>query len=192
VRVVVLGDYSTGKTTLINFYTSPKSEDIFSTVAPVRYRAILDSNGVRQSFEFTDTPGGMGYGNIVDRVLRNQDIVLLIFAIDTPSAFQHLPNWKARIDEFSPKGQIIIVATKADLTQGEIVSNIEIDRYAQSINAPWCAVSAQTGSGMDDLTGALVEKAKAVYLAEKEDIGGLIIDDPRKRGDDKKNTNCCS
>jgi tRNA U34 5-carboxymethylaminomethyl modifying GTPase MnmE/TrmE len=98
--------------------------------------------------------------------------------MDTPTAFEYFPHSKAGLDENNANMQIMIVVTEADLTEGERVSEAELGHYAKDITAPWCIVSARTMSGMDHLTGMLIEKAKAMYLAEKEDV---VLESSTKR-----------
>lgn len=116
IKVVVVGDGSVGKTSLLNAYVDKTfSTEYVPTVFDNRQTSILVDNK-EYSLGIWDTAGQEGFDRLRPLSYPESDIFLLCFDISNEKTFKALfSRWLPELEHHQPDTPCIVVGTKADL-----------------------------------------------------------------------------
>ena len=151
-KTILLGDSGAGKTALLRRYTDRTfTSDERGTVG-VDYRR-LDVGGVR--LQVWDTAGEERFRSITNMYLRDVDVALVVFNVQSRSAGRNVSYWADVLRRHSPQAQIIVVGAQADadadLEHCGFWDGSELVRFPSAAFPHYHAVSAKTGRGVESL-----------------------------------------
>ncbi|CAO3631200.1 unnamed protein product [Cunninghamella echinulata] len=115
-KIVVVGDGSCGKTSLLNVFTKG--------VFPKEYIPTLFDNEVHditidgQTVELSlwDTAGQEEFDRLRTLSYENTHVVVICFSVDNRSSLDNiLHRWLIEVSDYCPKAKIFLVALKTDL-----------------------------------------------------------------------------
>ncbi|KAH0788318.1 small GTP-binding protein [Histomonas meleagridis] len=158
IKVVLLGDQSVGKTSLLNYWLSNTFEpDAAPTIGGVAQTKRENYDGTTYCFQIWDTAGA--------------EKVSFFF---NSKSFAALDEW---VDFLHQQGDIpfIIVGNKEDLT-AEITEE-EATNYSYSVGGQYYSASAKTGSGVENAFRALEICAIEFYKKKPHDDTPMIDPD---------------
>ncbi|XP_033836948.1 ras-related protein Rab-39B-like [Periophthalmus magnuspinnatus] len=165
-RIIMLGDSTVGKSSLLKRYT----EDLFldtinQTVGVDFYVHFLEVEpGVRVKLQFWDTAGQERFRSVTRSYYRNSVGGLLVFDMTNRASFEHIKEWHAEVCErVQPfKVVFVLVGHKGDLEEnGErAVSRDEAEKLAGQLGMPYVETSAKTGQNVRE---AFEMVARRVY-----------------------------
>ncbi|XP_029427253.1 ras-related protein Rab-39B-like [Rhinatrema bivittatum] len=152
-RVILLGDSTVGKTSLVRRYT----EGQFSTSTPstvgVEYyiRMLQLEPGVRVKLQIWDTAGQERYSSMTRSFYRNIIGCLLVFDKTNRNSFKHVENWYREACEriVSRKVIFLLIGHKSDLGADCAIPGDEAEALASSLGMPYFETSAQSNSNVD-------------------------------------------
>ncbi len=157
-KVVVAGDGSVGKTSLVRRYCEGKFE--FSRVMTI---------GVDFQTKIVELPGGTVKLSIWDMAGQDRFAVMrpgfyrgsrgaaLVFDVANAESFADLETWRGEILKVRPNQKFVIVGNKIDLPRA--VDSQAAAAYAAQIGAAYVETSAATGDGVPKLFEALAKIA---------------------------------
>lgn len=158
IKVVIIGNYSTGKTTLTEkLITGNTIHNIESTIGcAFRSTCKQDKKGDMIKFQFWDTAGQERYRAITKLYYRNADIILLCFDISNQSSIDEIDNWYKVVKEqcINPYSTIILVANKCDLKHSiklEMINNLK-----ENSNIPLIYTSSFKNIGINQLMDTII------------------------------------
>ena len=159
-QLLVIGDFSVGKTSLITRYTKGTfKEEYLATVGLDYHTKIEDINNQTIQIKLWDTAGQERFKSLTQNLFRNAEGVLLVFDITKNETFYGLKDWissiKKNIDSQSIFMPIIILGNKIDL-EGREVSTEEAEKFAKENNYKYFETSAKTGEGVDNAIREMV------------------------------------
>ncbi|KIM19833.1 hypothetical protein M408DRAFT_174511 [Serendipita vermifera MAFF 305830] len=148
-KVVLIGDWSVGKTTLIcalcGIYFGPSP---FAPATQDMRITDIELNGRLIELELWDTAAQEDYDRLRPLSYPGSAVVMLCFGIDSPKSFSNIQErWMPEVLHFfsNPKVPIILVGCKRDLRQktgaseamqrGEMITTEKGRELATSINA---------------------------------------------------------
>jgi Ras-related protein Rab-6A len=151
-RVVMIGDASVGKTSLITRLT----QDVFSdgqmtTIGTVFCEFRCEIDGRAMMLEIWDTAGQEKFKSVVPMYFRDSHGAVATFSVDTRSSFENLKLQIAQFREIGPSAVLVLAANKSDLPISEGLTQEEIQLYAKSQNCEVFFTSAKTGASTADL-----------------------------------------
>jgi small GTP-binding protein len=158
-KVVFLGETRVGKTSIIacqirgsGLHQPPSTIGCLYATTTVR----VGSRTV--SLQLWDTAGQEVYRSLVPIYVRGARVVVLVFDLTEPASLDALSEW-IDVAHTSLMGgtPMILVANKADLTDGILISDDSIDRFAAAHNLSVVRASAMTGIGVAALFTAIAE-----------------------------------
>ncbi|KAJ8289236.1 hypothetical protein COCON_G00018950 [Conger conger] len=163
-RVIMLGDSTVGKSSLLKRYT----EDLFldcinQTVGVDFYVHFLEVEpGVRIKLQFWDTAGQERFRSVTRSYYRNSVGGLLVFDLTNRASFEHVRDWHEEVQErVRPHAVLfVLVGHKSDLASGRAVTREEAERLAGQLGAPYVEASSKTGWNVADAVELL---ARRVY-----------------------------
>ena len=193
-KVILLGESGTGKTSLINVSVGIKFIDgIPSTLASSYVTKKFTKNNVDYSLDIWDTNGQEKYRAMTKLFIKKSKIVVYVYATDTMKSFQELDYWvKAVKDTLGDNVILGVAGNKTDLYLREEVPEKDGQDFANRIGAKFKLVSAKV-----DPNGfiAFLEELLEEYLRQN---GIIVINEKNnfKIKEEKNNTknkkkSCC-
>lgn len=180
VKIVLLGDYATGKTTLKRNFMGLHLDEVYMSTLGVD---LASHKHVDEDMELTFQIWDLG-GQPEFKELRSKQYVgaeggLLVFDKSRPETFSNLENW---LEEFNTslkeRVPVLILGNKNDLIDGEnnLRIDVEAQRYLNEMKDSYPKVDLKEYYSTCALTGLNVYKA---FL----DLGRIII---RSKSDELK------
>lgn len=153
-RIIMLGDSTVGKSSLLKRYT----EDLFldtinQTVGVDFYVHFLEVEpGVRVKLQFWDTAGQERFRSVTRSYYRNSVGGLLVFDITNRKSFEHIREWHAEVCERVQPQRVVFVLLghKCDMDANgdRAVSREEAEKLAGQLGMPYVEASSKTGDGV--------------------------------------------
>ncbi|KAL6109779.1 uncharacterized protein ACO6RY_12836 [Pungitius sinensis] len=165
-RIIMLGDSTVGKSSLLKRYTEDLFlESINQTVGVDFYVHFLEVEpGVRVKLQFWDTAGQERFRSVTRSYYRNSVGGLLVFDMTNRASFDHVQEWHAEVCERvrPQKVLFVLVGQKSDRgAEGQrAVSREEAEKLAGQLGVPYVEASAKTGHNVKDAFELL---ARRVY-----------------------------
>ena len=133
-KVMVLGDAGTGKTSLIKRYVHNFFTDHHKTTVGVDYhlaQLFIGAQNVR--LQMWDIAGQERYGHMSRVYYKNSVGAILVYDVSRPITFESVSRWKEEIDNrvLLPDGSpipVLLLGNKCDLEDAEI-DKAQLDRY---------------------------------------------------------------
>ena len=208
-KIILLGEPFTGKTSLINVYVRDKfDEEEKPTESPSYLSKVVTVDDLNILINMWDTAGQEKYRSINKIFIKNSNIILFIYDITRKKTFNELSFWVEYVGEVIENDEPIlgVVGNKIDLFDQEkefkesgkefdLVKTEEGKEYAKQIDAEFLETSAKENApGFDEFMNKLVEKYIKKYMKEKNKnklpkINKVNLDDNKSIPQPKKK--CC-
>ncbi|HWP61831.1 MAG TPA: translation initiation factor IF-2 [Candidatus Paceibacterota bacterium] len=190
--VAVLGHVDHGKSTLLDFIRKANvvaGEHGGITQHVAAYEVVHEHEGKQKRITFIDTPGHAAFQAIRSRGARVADIAILVVAADDGVKAQTLEALQSIRDAGIP---FIVAINKIDKPNADIArtqnSIMEQGVYLEKLggDVPWTAISAKTGTGVDELLDLILIVAELQEFKADAAVpaSGFVIEAHRdqKRG----------
>ncbi|CAH1443434.1 unnamed protein product [Lactuca virosa] len=161
VRVVVLGDHATGKSSLI---TAAASDTFPENVLPVLPVTHLPADYFPDGIPVTiiDTPSSLEDKGKVEEELKLADAIVLTYACDQPETLTRLQNfWLPEIRRLKVKIPVIVVGCKLDLRDEHYPINLEL------VMGPIMQQFREIETCIECSAANLVQVTEVFYYAQK-------------------------
>jgi small GTP-binding protein len=171
-KVVIIGNSATGKTSIIHRATC----DSFNARTAATLGASFSSHSVvvaRQAFKLQiwDTAGQEKYRSMIPMYYRGAHAAIVVYAIDDLPSFESLSFWLNSLRQSADAGTLIVICgNKCDLTTSRAVPTEKGRDQAAAVQARFTEVSAMTGEGIAEL----FQEIPTAYLEQqmvREQIG---------------------
>lgn len=188
IKIVLLGDESVGKTSLLRKWTSnvydPNSSPTIGGAAQVKRDEV---DGQKYTFQIWDTAGAERYRALAPLYARDSYAAMIVFDMTRKKTFDDLNEW---VKFLQAHGEIpfIIVGNKTDLVEKLEVSIEEGIEYATSIGSQYYDTSAKIGANVD-LVFKQLELTAVKYFVRK--IPTDQVSSSVKWQDEKQEKNAC-
>ena len=194
-KILVLGESSVGKTSLLVRYTEDKFENTVQTIGvDVKNKYVMYENKKIQ-LELWDTAGQERFKGIAQNYFRAANGVILVFDITNKESFNKLKFWinegKTNIGQDT---ELIIAENKVDLEESRAVTKEAIKEFGKKTNLDILPTSAKTGEGVNEIILMLVKKLfsnKKIGIVKADDTSsGIVTVKREKTKKEKKGCNC--
>ncbi len=153
-KVVVAGDGTVGKTSLIRRYCEGKFEMARVATIGVDFQTQtveLPEQTVKLSI--WDMAGQERFQAVRAGFYRGSRAAALVYDVTAPQSFQDLVRWRSEILEKVPEQRFVVVGNKTDLER--VQDQAEAQAFAESMGAQYVETSALNGSGVPEMFEAL-------------------------------------
>ena len=165
-KVILVGDSSVGKTTIISRYLNLYNPNPISTTgASYSVKETIFENNIKISFEIWDTAGQEKYRSLNKIFYNNSNICFLVFDITERQSFDNILNfWYKEVFEYNnnnySSNNILfgVIANKIDLEKDINVKVDEIKNFSNKIGADYILASAKNGIGINEIFNKLGKK----------------------------------
>ncbi|CAI9297232.1 unnamed protein product [Lactuca saligna] len=161
VRVVVLGDHATGKSSLI---AAAASDTFPENVLPVLPLTYLPADYFPDGIPVTiiDTPSSLEDKGRVEEELKLADAIVLTYACDQPETLTRIQNfWLPEIRRLKVKIPVIVVGCKLDLRDEHYPINLEL------VMGPIMQQFREIETCIECSAANLVQVTEVFYYAQK-------------------------
>ena len=191
IKVILVGESGTGKTSLINATMGlPFKESLESTTANSFSSKKITVGSKQYILNLWDTIGQEKFRSLTKIFIKDSKIVLLVYDITRLNSFKELDFWYKMIRDILGDDIIVgVCGNKQDLFAREQVKEEEGRKYAEERNISFKLTSAKNplnfNKFLDELVKQYTEKFGGVKNKEDKEKINLTGD---KKNDKKK---CC-
>jgi len=204
-KVILVGDSSVGKTTIISRYINLYNPNPMSTTgASYSLKETLFKNNIKISFEIWDTAGQERYRSLNKIFYNNTNICFLVFDTTNKQSFDNILNfWYKEVYEYNnnnySNSNIIfgIIGNKIDLENIKVKID-EVKNFSEKIGAEFILASAKNNIGINEIFKKLGEKFieqnqnnNNINYKNSKDQNQLKLEDFNISQNIKKKKKCC-
>lgn len=154
-KVVLIGDASVGKTSLLNrFSTGSHSQLISPTLGAAFTTKMVEVNGESVKLQIWDTSGEEKYRSMAPLYYRSAAVAIVVYDITSESSFDNLDMWINQLkSHVLQNAMIIVVGNKVDLDDEGLraVPEEKAARFCADKKFEFFEASAVTGLNVDKL-----------------------------------------
>ena len=188
-KILLLGDWSVGKTCFLMRYTDNTFTDIHLSTVGIDYKLknITLDNGEKIKVQIWDTAGQDRYKSITKSYIKGANGIILIYDVTKRKTFEGIQNWVKQIKEqVSSRVCVALVANKIDEKDKREVTEQEGIRLGKDIGYPFYESSAKDGINIDECFDNLINQIIINYSDLSENNSAKLEDN--KKNDSK---GCC-
>ena len=175
-RLIIIGDYNTGKTTFLNTYIRQETVNtVYDPTIGIDFasRTITAPSGEIVKLACWDTSGQENFKSIVRSYYRDVCGVFLVFDVTNRRSFANLDNWLVDIRRQSSCKHhvhpILLLGTKIDRTKRQVTTH-EAETYAKQEGLLYAEINALTGDNLDTIIPDFVNK---IMSLDRNDCKGI-------------------
>ncbi|NXO64464.1 RB39B protein, partial [Phainopepla nitens] len=151
-RVIMLGDSTVGKSSLLRRYTEGVFLDaVNQTVGVDFYVQFVELEpGLRVKLQFWDTAGQERFRSVTRSYYRNSAGGMLLFDLTNRTSFESIRQWHREVtDTIQPFRMVfLLVGHKSDLAGQRQVGQREAEKLAASLGVQYVETSAKDASNV--------------------------------------------
>ncbi|NXC33872.1 RB39B protein, partial [Campylorhamphus procurvoides] len=180
-RVIMLGDSTVGKSSLLRRYTEGVFLDAANQTVGVDFyvQFVELEPGLRVKLQFWDTAGQERFRSVTRSYYRNSAGAMLLFDLTNRASFEGARRWHREVtDTLRPSRLVfLLVGHKSDLSGQRRVGRREAESLAASLGAQYVETSAKDASNVavafQMLTVAIYQALCSGRLAATETWDGI-------------------
>lgn len=199
-KITIVGDSGVGKTSIIGrFVTGIFLNDVNSSGGLSYSQKFYEKDGKKVSLHLWDTVGEEKFRALGRNFYRDSYIIIIVYDICNRESFENIKEvWYPDIKNYGEKFKILsLVGNKSDKYEEEEVNLEEAKEYAKEINAQFFLVSANDGSGIENMFQTLADnffdaKFMEIVNKSKEDrIDSIVLSKEYTKNQSTSNNKCC-
>ena len=199
-KIIIVGDISTGKTSIINRYINEKFETLNkTTLSPEFSYKIVKSNGTIFRIQFWDIPGQNRNPELTGVFCRDSQGIIFCTEVDNLNSRENINVWENSLKQFNdikdtPK---ILLENKCDLLGDESHYNDDFDKlktFSDEHDFSGCfRTSALNGYNVNKAIDFIINEI--IKSIEEEDIqfynSKIKVNETYYTNEQKNKNRCC-
>ena len=133
-KVIILGDSSVGKSSLINRIKNNKFQELPSTLSIEYHSYITSVNNYTLRMQLWDTAGQEKFNAIISNYYKGTDVGIFLYSIDNEKSFNNIENWYKNLKENNENTLNILIGNKRDVENeegGRVVTYEKAEKFAE-------------------------------------------------------------
>ena len=162
-RISLLGDSSTGKTSIINrFLGNEFSLHMISNIGLDKQELLRKmKDGNEMKIILWDTAGQERFHSISSSTIKNSQGIIVCFSLVDANSFKNVSDWLSTIREESAKIPVVLFGNKCDLVDKRKVSKEDAKSFADRQGIPYFETSAKDNINLEEGLDKILEDAYA-------------------------------
>jgi small GTP-binding protein len=176
IRIVLCGEASVGKSSIINRFSTGSFQAMTNqTIAGAFHCAKVRFNGETLVLEIWDTAGSERYHSVIPAFFRNAAAIVIVYDITARDSFTSVDYWSDFTKTNAPEGvPLFLVGNKVDLFDLRVVTFDEGKAWSEEHGlTAFAETSAKTGEFVDSLFALLAQVPPSGTV--DSDIEGRVI-----------------
>ena len=165
-KILLLGDWSVGKTCLIMRYTENTFTEIHLTTVGLDYKLknFKFDDGKTVKVQIWDTAGQERYKTITKSYIKGANGIILVYDITKKKTFEGIKNWVKQIKEsVSQRVCVALVGNKVDKEEEREIPKEEGEKLGSELNYPFYESSAKEGININECFDTLIKQIDINY-----------------------------
>ena len=160
IKVILVGESGTGKTSLINATMGLKFQEHLETTSTNNFSSkTITINNTDYILNLWDTIGQEKFRSLTKIFIKDSRIALLVYDITNEKSFKELDYWYKIIHDILGDETIIgVCGNKQDLIMKEKVKEEDAKKYAENKGLPFRLTSAKNPLSFNKFLEELVKK----------------------------------
>ena len=130
IKMVLLGDSTSGKTTLVNRFAYGTCKNNYPTTIGCGFiKKRVEINGKFINIDIWDTSGQERYSDILPMYYRYAAIAIIVYDITNKKSFKTAINWIKTLRDDNINTHIILYGNKTDLDEIRVIDKIKKDFF---------------------------------------------------------------
>ncbi len=166
-KVVMLGDGSVGKTSLVLQFTERKFNEnyIMSIGANFSIKMIsMPEHNIAVRLQIWDLAGQQHFQFVRPSFYRGAFACIYVFDLTRRESFNNITNWVEEAEQYTPGVPRILLGNKLDLSKERVVSYSEGEKLAEEINAGYFETSAKEAKNVDACFDSLNDTLLKIHV----------------------------
>jgi Ras-related protein Rab-18 len=173
IKVVVVGDSDTGKTSIVRTYCAPETTDIDtlnSTVGVDFAKKHIDVDGLQVKLTIWDTAGQERFRSLCASYYRGARVVIVVYDVTNKESFDNVDSWlkEANNNSILQGVVFVLVGNKIDLDGERQVPREQGEELAKRKHAIFVETSARTHERVQEPFTLAAKKALERYFAKEQ------------------------
>ena len=188
IKVILIGESGTGKTSLINATMGLKfKESVESTTTNSFSSKTVTIDNKDYVLNLWDTIGQEKFRALTKIFIKDSKIVILVYDITRKESFNELNYWLKMIQDILGEEPILgICGNKSDLFVREQVKEEEVKKYSEEKQTPFKLTSAKNPLSFNKFLEDLVKKYLEKHGVKVGNSGGKIDLNNKKQNNEKR------
>ena len=188
IKVILIGESGTGKTSLINATMGLKfKESVESTTTNSFSSKTVTIDNKDYVLNLWDTIGQEKFRALTKIFIKDSKIVILVYDITRKESFNELNYWLKMIQDILGEEPILgICGNKSDLFVREQVKEEEVKKYSEEKQIPFKLTSAKNPLSFNKFLEDLVKKYLEKHGVKVGNSGGKIDLNNKKQNNEKR------
>jgi small GTP-binding protein len=159
-RVVLIGESSVGKTSLVNRFRHSTFNSNEQNTIGASYETWSEvRNGLHFELQIWDTAGQEKFRSLGPVYYRDAAAALAVFDVTNLATFQRLEEWITSFRNIAGhETVIVVVGNKVDLVDAQRISEAEAKQWCGDQGLDFMQASAKTGSGVAEVFDWLLSR----------------------------------
>jgi len=156
IKIALLGDSNTGKTSFLNILNKKPIDNITSTVGfenTIFYAYIKNK---KYKIKIVDTAGQENYRSITSNHIKDKDGFLLFFDVTNELSFNSIDYWKDFINNNNLSKEIILLGNKIDESDNREVKKNKVKEYAENNNIKYIECSCKAHINIYEILNEII------------------------------------
>ena len=160
IKIMILGNYSVGKTSFLIRFTKNKFDETYLATIGIDYiYRIINIENKLYKLMFYDTAGEEKYKSIPKNHIKNVQGIILMYDITNKKSFDSIIDWISDVKEINGENfPMILVGNKIDLNESREVTEEMGYELAEKIQIEFFETSNKDGTNIQEAGLEIVYK----------------------------------
>eukprot|EP01100_Stratorugosa_tubuloviscum_P007651 TRINITY_DN315_c3_g1_i2.p1 TRINITY_DN315_c3_g1~~TRINITY_DN315_c3_g1_i2.p1 ORF type:complete len:197 (-),score=63.45 TRINITY_DN315_c3_g1_i2:48-638(-) len=152
IKVVLLGDCSVGKTSIIKSFTNRVNDfdEVYKSTLSFDFAVKSVTIGEQtKNIQIWDTAGQEQFHSMTASFLKRVSAAFIVFDITNLTTFKNICNWQHLLTESSPNCKIILIGNKFDILEKREILYEDAQEYATLNDMLYFEVSAKSNHNIE-------------------------------------------
>ena len=165
-KVIIGGDASVGKTTMLKRYVEGQFVDTKMTIGvDIMQKILILEDGLKVSLQLWDFGGQQHFRFFLDGFVKGANGSFLMFDLTNMNSFKNLGEWEKIIRKENPSLPIVLIGAKLDLEDLIVIDDEMAEDAKERFNfADYLKISSKTNYNINEAFIVLVNEIRK-YVA---------------------------